>query len=151
MSSSCMSPSIFSSLIPSPPLHSGFPPPLCALVEDRGWLLWLMALRREGKDGRWSGQINGCDREMTGCRFRFSFFRYFACCCGCKLGKESSGHVEWTSDKKKNWHKTQSGCRNNNSSSKSVMAVQVGDVFHTAACCKGWSSLSYISWCFCSL
>lgn len=42
--------------------------------------------------------------------------------------KESSGHVEWT---------TQSGCRNNNSYSKSVMAVQVGDVFHAAACCKG--------------
>lgn len=100
-------------------------PSLSALGEDRGWLLWLMVLRREGKEARWRGKMSGCGREMTGCclppRTNFGF-RVFRCSerrssCELEKGEERGSRMDkW--GKITNWHKAQSGSRNNDSCSR---------------------------------
>lgn len=97
MSSSCTLTSIsliFLSLSllppPPPPLFMLSAPTLSALTEDLGWLLLLMAVRREWKRRDGEGRWRGATGEMTGCclspRTNFGF-RVFRCShqCSCEM------------------------------------------------------------------
>lgn len=86
---------------------------LSALSEDPGWLLWLMAVRREGKrrdgEGRWAGAAakwRGAVCPLA--QISDLGFSDIHTAAAAKWMRERNGEVEWKSARKKktNRHKT---------------------------------------------